>query len=40
VPTPFNQALQRLLGYSHALGEAPQTRHVTDVLAIAAELKA
>ena len=40
VPTPVNQALQRLLGYSHALGEAPQTRHVTDVLAIAAELKA
>lgn len=32
VPTPANEGLQRLLGLSQALGEAPQTRQIADVL--------
>jgi 2-dehydropantoate 2-reductase len=30
---PLNERLQRVLGVSHRLGEQPQTRHVSDVLA-------
>lgn len=33
VPTPLNERLQRLLGLSHALGEPPLTRTISEVLA-------